>query len=112
VELRELARLVQVATELERDIVGAAISVKDIFDFFDEDVIRERLADRSKRRFPGHAEARAAIADAKWKTEYREKYGIDVLDVQMFAIAGAEMRRRGLRVPELGQLLGVSSFVT
>ena len=108
VELRELAKLVQAAIELERDVVGVAISTKDIFDLVDEGVVAQSLALPGKSPFPGHQAARALVGESKWKQVYLDSYGLDILDPRTFARAGAEMRRRGLAVPELRMLLDLA----
>lgn len=107
IELRELAKLMQVAIEAERSIVCEAITVKDIFDFIDEGVVRDVLATPGNRVFPGHEEARGLGVESKWKSDYQQRYGLNILDERTFADGGAEMRRRGLDVPELRSLLGV-----
>ena len=106
VELRELARLMQLAIELERDITCEAITAKDVFDFVDEDVVRELLADPRRARFPGHQAARALLTSGeKWKEDYLRRYGINILDEHTFTLGGQGMRQRGIDVPELRRLL-------
>jgi len=108
VELRELARVIQAAVELERDVRPLGIPVKDIFDLIADEVVREELADPACDPFPGHDAARAAAGDQKWKPLYAERYGLDILDPQTFRRGGASMRERGLRSPLLDSLLRIN----
>jgi len=57
--------------------------------------------------FPGHRQAReeARRSGVKWEIRYRERYGIDVLDVSLFGELGEDMRRRGSISPELRSLM-------
>lgn len=107
VELRELARVVQAATELEREVRPLGIPVKDIFDLISDGVVRDELADLTREPFPGHVAARASLGDQKWKPLYAARYGLDILDPETFRRGGAAMRARGIRSVLLDQLLRI-----
>ena len=107
VELRELARVVQAAIELEREVRPLGIPVKDIFDLISDAVVRDELAHPTREPFPGHVAARATVGDQKWKPLYADRYGLDILDPETFRRGGAAMRTRGIRSRLLDELLRI-----
>jgi hypothetical protein len=102
--LRPMARVIDTACRLKRQLVPLSIPVPDIFDLLDETLIKNRFDG-----FPGHKEARteAASAAVNWKKLYATKFGVDVLkDDWIFEEVAGEMRRRQLLPdPALNTLL-------
>jgi energy-coupling factor transporter ATP-binding protein EcfA2 len=101
-ELKAMARVIQNAVALEREIVPLSIPVHDVFDLLDEELIRERYPS-----FPGHRTAREIAADRGWKHLYKERFGIDLLEDELVFEEISRRMRETARVqhPALARLL-------
>ncbi len=97
-----LARVLERSLEVERSIESISVPAEDIFDLIDEDTVRDHqqaIAPSAKEPFPGHLEARQGVkAGISWKTNYRERFGLDLLDVGLFEELGRLMAASG-KVP-------------